>query len=362
MRDVVELGETFVKSSVIEKNGKKYGLIDVPKFYFDIKNSQTGRNGTDDVRKEIEKLNKEEIEGLVFDLRSNGGGSLDVAVDMTGLFIEKGPVVQIKERKGIIKTRHDDDGRLFWDGPMVVLVNELSASASEILAAALQDYKRAVVVGGEHTYGKGTVQGFLPLGGENNDLGFAKITMQKYYRINGGATQLKGVSSDIVLPTKYKYMDVGEEEYEKAMAWDQITSTKYNTWTKPLNIDFLKKQSNKRVLKNKYFSLLDQNAKYLKQRSDQSHITSLNKEKYKKELDQIEMDLEKFKGLNDYDNNLVFQSTIDEIIESKTDTILKVKREAWHKRLKKDAYIEESVNILQDMNSNNLNNLLSAKK
>ena len=362
IRDVVELEETFAKSSVIEKNGRKYGFIYVPKFYFDIKHSRSGRNGADDVKYEIEELKKDEIEGLVFDLRSNGGGSLDVAVNMTGLFIEKGPVVQIKERKGLIKTKYDDDPSVVWDGPMVVLVNELSASASEILTAALQDYKRAIVIGSQHTYGKGTVQGFLPLGGKNNDLGFAKITMQKYYRVNGGATQLKGVLSDIVLPTKYKYVDVGEEEQENAMAWDQITPAKYNVWGQSLNIDIIKEESNQRVSHNKYFSLLDESAKYLKERSDQNDHVSLNKETYEKEQDQIEMDLEKFKDLKNYDNGLVFKSTIDEIFKSKTDTILKSKRKAWHKRLKKDAYIEESVNILEDINRNNLTNALSAKK
>ena len=349
VRDVVEIEETFVKSSVIAKDGKKYGLIQVPKFYFDIKRSQLGRNGSEDVKNEIERLKKEGIEGLILDLRNNSGGSLDVAINMTGLFIGKGPIVQVKEKEKTPKIKHDTDSRVFWDKPMVVLVNELSASASEILAAALQDYKRAIIVGSEHTFGKGTVQGFLELGGRGLGIGFAKITMQKYYRINGGATQLKGVLSDIVLPTRYKYMEIGEEQQESAIIWDKIAPAKYNTWNIPLNIKAIRAQSDKRISQNKYFSLLDENAKYIKEKIDEYDSIPLNKKEYEQEQKQLEVDLEKFKDLKNYENNLTFISNAYEMLKEKTDTILKSNREAWHKILKKDAYIEESVNILENM-------------
>jgi carboxyl-terminal processing protease len=192
-RDVIELEETYAKSSTVEKAGKTFGVINLPKFYVNF-DDYTNRNAASDIKKEIERLKAQGMEGLVIDLRNNGGGSLKTVVDMVGLFIEEGPVVQVRitgEPKEVLK---DKDRSITWDGPLVILVNELSASASEILAAAVQDYKRAIVIGSKQTYGKGTVQNVLDLNRlmRNNtlgDMGALKYTTQQFYRINGGSTQ-----------------------------------------------------------------------------------------------------------------------------------------------------------------------------
>ncbi|MGA9240027.1 S41 family peptidase, partial [Robiginitalea sp.] len=210
-RDVVELEESFAKSAMIIKEDQKFGLINLPQFYVDF-DDYNERNAASDVAKEIERLKEEGIQGLVLDLRDNGGGSLKTVVDMAGLFIEEGPIVQVRSSAKDKEIYEDKDERIQWDGPLVILVNELSASASEILAAAMQDYKRAVVIGSKQTFGKGTVQNLIPLesivrSNEYGDLGAIKLTTQKFYRINGGSTQLKGVESDVVVPDRYSYID-----------------------------------------------------------------------------------------------------------------------------------------------------------
>ncbi|MEL6812974.1 MAG: carboxy terminal-processing peptidase, partial [Bacteroidota bacterium] len=233
-RDVVELEETYAKSTLIEKEEKKYGLINLPAFYFDMKDYGE-RNAASDVKKEIENLKKEGVEGLVLDLRGNGGGSLKTAVDIAGLFIKEGPVVQVAsggERKEVLK---DEDKRVAWDGPLVILVNELSASASEILAAAMQDYKRGIIIGSEQSYGKGTVQNMVDLNqwlrkNDMGDMGALKLTTQKFYRVNGGSTQLEGVKSDVVMPDRYSYIDIGERDYDNPLPYDKITPAKYDAW------------------------------------------------------------------------------------------------------------------------------------
>ena len=217
IRDVVELEETFVKSSVVEKDGKKYGIINLPKFYIDF-DEENYRDSAKDMEKEIERLKKEGVSGLIVDLRNNGGGSLKTAIEISGLFINQGPVVQIKYRGENPIIKKDLDPKIQWDGAVVVLVNEFSASASEIFAAAMQDYKRAVIIGGNQTYGKGTVQSVLPINRftkYNKNLGAIKMTIQKFYRINGGSTQIEGVYSDIAIPSRYSYMKFGERDLER---------------------------------------------------------------------------------------------------------------------------------------------------
>ena len=216
-RDIVELEETFVKSSVVEKDGKKYGIIDLPKFYISFDDINF-RDSAKDMEKEIERLKEENVKGLLIDLRNNGGGSLDTAIKIAGLFVDKGPIVQIKYRGESPIVKNDVDTKIQWNGPLVVLVNELSASASEIFAAAMQDYNRAVIIGGNQTHGKGTVQNILAINkfypNYDKELGFLKMTIQKFYRINGGSTQVEGVYSDISIPTRYSYMRYGERDLE----------------------------------------------------------------------------------------------------------------------------------------------------
>ncbi len=221
-RDIVELEETYAKSSIVEKEGKTFGIINLPKFYISFEDYNK-RNAASDIKQEILRLKEEGVEGLVMDLRNNGGGSLQTVVDIAGLFIEEGPVVQVKTTGEAKEVLSDKDKAIIWDGPLVILVNELSASASEILAAAMQDYKRAVVIGSKQTYGKGTVQTVMDLNRmvKNNtkgDMGALKFTTQKFYRINGGSTQLEGVKSDVVVPDRYSYIDIGEKRSRKPIA------------------------------------------------------------------------------------------------------------------------------------------------
>ena len=231
------------------------------------------RNAASDVKQEIIRLKKQGMEGLVLDLRNNGGGSLKTVVDIAGLFIEKGPVVQVKSKGEGQEILEDTDPSILWDGPMVILVNELSASASEILAAAMQDYKRAIIIGSKQTYGKGTVQNVIDLNqtvrsNEYGDLGALKLTTQKFYRVNGGSTQLEGVKSDVVVPDRYSYIDVGEKDNENPLPWDQIAPAKYKVWNGYIDYDQAISNSKERMEKSAQLGLIAQNAKWVKDQSD----------------------------------------------------------------------------------------------
>ncbi len=350
IRDIVELEETFVKSSVIEHDGVRFGLINLPQFYIDF-NERNYRNSATDMAKEIERLKKEKVNGLILDLRNNGGGSLKTAVEIAGMFIDRGPIVQVKYRGEPAEIREDDERGLLWDGPLVILVNEFSASASEILAAALQDYHRALIIGSHHTFGKGTVQNIIPLDNysyKGEDLGFLKLTIQKFYRINGGSTQLKGVTPDIVLPTRYAYMKVGERDEKYPMPWDKIDAVRYEKYhgLDPLK-DSLVRNSRMRIDTNKYFKLMDEQALWLKKNADENTVY-LNYKKYKNILEQKEKSAGKFKTLDDYNNHLnIFSPGYEQKLIQK-DSILQDKRDKWHENLKKDAYVEEAVKVLYD--------------
>ncbi len=271
-RDVVKLEETFAKTATVNQGEYKYGLINLPKFYVDFEDYNQ-RNAATDIAAELEKLKAEGAQGLILDLRDNGGGSLKTVVDIAGLFIKDGPVVQVKTGQEKIELYEDTDNRLVWDGPLVILVNELSASASEILAAAMQDYKRAVVIGSKQTFGKGTVQNVVPLNNivrssEFGDLGALKLTTQKFYRINGGSTQLKGVMSDVVVPDKYSYMDIGERDLDHPMAWDKIPAAEYTPWEGYIDFESTIANSKKRMAANPQLKLIEENAKWLKSQQD----------------------------------------------------------------------------------------------
>ena len=353
IRDVVEIEETYAKSVVITANGKRYGLINLPKFYIDFEDVNQ-RNAATDVALEIEKLKKENIDGLIVDLRSNGGGSLKTEVDIGGLFIPKGPIVQVKSSRGSRDVLSDNDPKTQWDGSLVILTNELSASASEILAAAMQDYKRAIIIGGRQTFGKGTVQSFVDLNSflrQNNygDLGAVKITIQKFYRVNGGSTQLKGVESDVVVPDKYKYIDVGERDMPNAMPWDKIEAAKFIPWTNNANFEKAIENSKKRIAENAYLKLIDENAQYVKQQQKEN-VFPLNYEAYKKVIEKNEEQAKKFKAISDYKSDLKFSSVASDEAKIKTSEDLKLRRDRWHESLQKDVYIDEAVKVLEDLN------------
>ena len=351
IRDIVELEETFVKSSILKKDGRTYGVINLPKFYIDF-DEKNFRNSTTDMAQEIERLKKENVEGILLDLRNNGGGSLQTAIEISGLFINKGPIVQVKYRDAKPDVKNDNDPKIQWNGPLVVLVNELSASASEIFAAAMQDYHRAVIIGGKQTYGKGTVQSVLDLNKYHNlkdeDLGGLKITIQKFYRINGGSTQMEGVHSDIMLPSRYSYMEIGERDMKNALKFDKVPAANYALWNNYENYDLAINNSKKRIENNKYFKLIDENAKWLKSSQDDS-LVYLSYEAYKNDLEMRKNESLKYKVLAEYTSDLTYTSPLYEQSLLNADKDLAEKREVWHKNLKEDIYVEEAINVLSEL-------------
>ena len=351
-RDIVELEETYAKSSTVIKNDKKYGVINLPKFYIDFEDYNK-RNAASDIKKEIERLKAEGMEGLVLDLRNNGGGSLKTVVDIAGLFIKDGPVVQVRSTDEPKEVLEDTDASIIWDGPLVIMVNELSASASEILAAAMQDYKRAIIIGSKQTYGKGTVQNILDLNrmvrnSSHGDLGAIKVTRQKFYRINGGSTQLEGVKSDIVVPDRYSFVDIGERDQDNPLAWDKIDAVKYDYWTSYFDYDTTISNSKARMENNIQLKLIEENAKWIKTQMDED-IYSLNYKKYKAELNADEKKAKEYDAISEYKTNLTFESLPYETALFKIDTVLKEKRVRWHENLSKDVYMEEALNVLDDL-------------
>jgi carboxyl-terminal processing protease len=351
-RDVVQIEETYARTSIVEKDGKNYGVINLPGFYANLQDYDK-RNAASDVKKEIQRLKAEGMEGLVIDLRDNGGGSLQTVVDMAGLFIEEGPVVQVKTVGEPKEVLSDKDRSILWDGPLVILVNELSASASEILAAAMQDYKRAIVLGSEQTYGKGTVQQVLDLNrmvrnSSGGDMGALKFTTQKYYRINGGSTQLEGVKSDIVVPDRYKYIGIGERTYDSPMAWDKIDPADYEVWENYFDYEATIAKSRARMAANEQLKLIDENAKWINTIRENNDF-SLNYDKYKQRLDENETYAKRFDKIADYQSDLQFKSLPYELRMMEKDSVLKEKRERWHKSLSQDVYVDEAINVLQDL-------------
>lgn len=356
-RDVVELEESFAKSANIQKGDKKYGLIHLPKFYVNFEDYGE-RNAATDVAKEVDRLKEEGVEGMILDLRDNGGGSLKTVVEMAGLFIKDGPIVQVQSSGKVKEVYDDKDERIQWDGPLVILVNELSASASEILAAAMQDYKRAVVIGSKQTFGKGTVQNVIPLenivrSNEHGDLGAIKLTTQKFYRINGGSTQLEGVKSDVVVPDKYSYIDLGERDQSNPLQWDKISPADYTLWEGNINYEETIANSTKRMADHAQIKLIEENAQWIKSEQDETLISL----KYDVYRDEVEKDKEKsdyFKKLMEYDSKLTFKSLKYEESLFTQDSVLREKRNRWHKNLAKDVYVEEAINVLQDLQLNNI--------
>lgn len=356
-RDVVELEEQYAKSTVIEKEDKKFGLINLPGFYFDM-SDYNKRNAATDVKEEIERLKSEGMEGLVLDLRDNGGGSLRTAVDIAGLFIKDGPVVQVASTGKNKEVLSDRDDEILWDGPLVILVNELSASASEILAAAMQDYKRAIIIGSKQTYGKGTVQNLIDLNqwlrqNDLGDMGALKITTQKFYRVNGGSTQLEGVKSDVVMPDRYSYIEVGERDYDNPLPYDKIEPAKYETWEGYIDYEETINRSKERMAKSEQLALIEQNARWIKEKRDEM-IVDLNFDKYKAEIEKRKKETEKFDAIDEYDNKLSYRSLPWEVELMKQDTTLREKRKRWHKNLSHDIYVEEAINVLEDLKTNNI--------
>ncbi len=347
VRDVVVLEDSYARSAVIyhQKTKKKIGYISLPSFYRDF-NSKGARSSANDVRKELQKLNREHVAGIILDLRNNSGGALEDAVEMTGLFIKEGPVVQTRDRSGKIRVYEDPDPDVVSDVSMVVLVNSFSASASEILAAALQDYGRAIIVGTPDTFGKGTVQVIADLDQLLMDsyeryrpAGSLKLTIQKYYRITGGSVQFKGVQSDIILPDPYGYLEVGEEYYDTALPWDTIKPLKYTKWSNSkINLTALQQKSAERVKSNEAFKMVNSTILRVKKENEQTRQSLILSEAIKK------------RNTVKQQTKLYDKSQHKKLPMTVTSTSPKNgQNNDWLKKLSEDIYLEEASQILSDI-------------
>lgn len=355
VRDIVILEETYAKSAIIEESGQRIGYIRLPKFYADF-NKLGGRAAAEDVKKELEKLKAEQIDGVVLDLRGNGGGSLRDAIEMTGLFIESGPVVQVKDRYSAPEIMRDNDKSVVYDGPLVVMVNHFSASASEILAAAIQDYDRGIILGTNSTFGKGTVQRFFELDrflntsyNQYKPLGAVKITTQKFYRVNGDATQLKGVLPDIEVPTRYTYLELGEKEQDHAMEWDQIDPANYKIWVPPYSETLVIANSKKRIEANERFAQINESAKRLKSERDET-IVSLNYDAFSEKQKLLDQQEDAFSELMDTNKlNMEVINLSADMATFESDSVKRDINDKWIKNLRKDFTLQEAALVVADM-------------
>jgi carboxyl-terminal processing protease len=356
-RDVVVVEETYAKSAVMGSAAgkKKIGYINLPAFYHDFNNSR-GRTSSSDIRDELEKLKAENVDGIVLDLRNNGGGALDDAVKMAGLFFKSGPVVQIKDQKGNTTVLNDQDADITYDGPLVVMINTFSASASEIVAAALQDYGRAVILGTDTTFGKGTVQSMLdldaylpPAYASMRPMGSLKLTIQKFYRINGGTTQYKGVVPDILIPDAYANLEVGEKNLDYPMPWDTVGSLSYGKWSKGrIDLAALKKKSQARLKADPFAQKLAELTEKLQKQRDRSSL-SLQKAKYFLEQETARKETEKFEAVQKENANLKVSPLA--LARPPVDSLDEEKDKKWREALSKDFYLREAVNVLGDMSA-----------
>jgi carboxyl-terminal processing protease len=362
IRDKIVQDETYARSAVVKSNGVKIGYIFLPEFYADFEHPN-GPRCYIDVAREVTKLKEQKVDGIVMDLRNNGGGSLYDVVQMAGLFIDEGPVVQVKDRENNPSVLKDKNREVLYTGPLAVMVNEFSASASEIFAAAIQDYNRGVIIGSTSTYGKGTVQRNIGLDPEtggfssNSDLGTIKLTLQKFYRINGGSTQLKGVTSDIILPDNLEYLKVREKDDPDALVWDEVKKASYNNWNPGYDLKTLQQLSNERLANDNTFRFIKEASEWLSGQNDKQY--SLQIDKYKKEqaavratIKQLES-LLKLKGQNDI---TAIPGDTDKWANDKN----KLDRfNQWLKNLEKDIYLDQAVKVMNDMISQQ--NIVKAK-
>ncbi|ALW87040.1 tail-specific protease [Hymenobacter sedentarius] len=353
VRDVVVVDEKYAQSSVITDKGQKIGYLRLPGFYADF-NDNGGRSSSDDVKKELAKLNAEGVKGVILDLRFNGGGSLTDAVSMAGLFMESGPMVQVRDGQGRTQVLTDNDPRVQYSGPLVVLVNKYSASASEILAAAVQDYHRGIIMGSTSTYGKGTVQRIFDLDEAlptelNNvkPIGSLKLTTQKFYRVNGGSTQFKGVVSDIVVPDLYSYLDQGEKESDYPLKWDEIQPARYRPWNGAPAIDKLRANSKARVAANPSFKMMDEMVKSMRKRKDETTV-SLKLSAYRTEQQQAKAISDRYEAAQKSTNALAFSPLAADVRAVGGDTVKLNRASRITKTLKKDITIGEAVAVIQD--------------
>lgn len=353
IREEVELDETYARSAVVQEQGKKMGYIFLPEFYADWERPN-GAKCSQDVAKEILKLKDQQVDGIIMDLRNNGGGSLYDVVQMVGFFIPEGPIVQVKDREGNPTVLRDRDRSVLYDGPLAVMVNEFSASASEIFAAAIQDYGRGIVIGSTSTYGKGTVQRNIGLesgarltNNDNSELGTIKLTLQKFYRINGGSTQLKGVTPDIVLPDQYENLKYREKDNPDALPWDEIQRAFYTRITPAFDLETIKRRSISRITQDSSFSAVKQVSDMI-EKSNQK-IYSLKLDVYRNEQKQMRETFKKLDEFNKNNKGLNIQMLDSDQKRLSADNDKLERRKQWIKNLSKDIYIAETCKVISDV-------------
>ena len=323
-----QLEDRAVKSEVIEKDGKKIGVLEVPSFYVGL---------SKDTDKLITELKQQGVEGIIVDLRNNGGGALTEATELSGLFIKEGPIVQVRDSYGRVKVNSDTDGEISYQGPLTVLINRYSASASEIFAAAMQDYGRAIILG-ENSFGKGTVQQHRSLNHIydlfDKELGYVQYTIQKFYRINGGSTQNKGVVPDIAYPTPIESDDTGESVEDNALPWDSIDKANYSMLQRNDDqILTLTAKHQARVASDMEFGFIAQDIEKYKADKDDNDL-SLNEKVRKQEGDDVEaLRLERINQRQKVAKLKAFKS-LDDVPKDYEAP---------------DAYLDESVSIMLDM-------------
>lgn len=355
VRDEIKLDDTFAKSAII--NGDhKVGYIYLPEFYVDF-NNPNGAKCSEDVAKEIQKLKAENVDGIIMDLRGNGGGSLPEVVKMVGLFIEDGPVCVVKGREEKPYQWKDKDKSVLYSGPLTVMVDEFSASASEIFAAAIQDYKRGIIIGSTSTYGKGTVQRNIPLNPDSEnplfsnkeveDLGSVKLTLQKFYRVNGGATQLKGVTPDIVIPDRYEYLKFREKDNTTALPWDEIAKADYKPWTSTISNDVVINYSDKQIASSTTFNKIKESILWLEKNGDKAYPLNLNK--YKEEQKQFKAKVKELDNLYKLNKDLTVKNIAVDTVTINAAKEKIDKNTQWLKRVSADIYIDETVKVMNSM-------------
>ena len=352
IRDEIVQDETFARSAVVNSDKGKIGYIYLPEFYADFDNPK-GARCSEDVRKEIIKLKDQKVDGIIMDLRNNGGGSLMDVVQMVGLFIEDGPIVQVKDRDGKPQIYRDRDKTVLYEGPLGVMVNEFSASASEIFAAAIQDYNRGVIIGSSTTYGKGTVQRNIGLDralgmvDPNSDLGTVKLTLQKFYRINGGSTQRRGVTSDIFLPDVFEYSKLREQNNPDALPWDEIQKADYTNWRYSLNLAPIKASSLNRINSSPSFTQIKKSAEWLAKENDKSY--SLQLSRYLEDQKLVKQAVKEIDTLSKLKSQLKIDPLQDDVKKLSYDQGKTERFNLWLKNLTTDIYLDEAVKVVDDM-------------
>ena len=368
-REKIILDEGYARSAVITRGNEKFGYILLPDFYADFER-EDGHRCSEDVAKEVEKLKAEKVKGIIIDVRYNGGGSLYEVVQMAGLFIDKGPIVQIRNKEGRSQVLYDETAGILYDGPLVVMANEFSASASEIFAAAIQDYKRGLVVGSTSTYGKGTVQRNVAFGkpldslGIQTEYGAVKLTFQKFYRITGSSTQLKGVVPDVVFPDEYEFLKYREKDNPSALAWDEMERAKFQVWPKTGNMSTIAMNANKKFESDTSVAKFKKNLQWISSQIDKPVYLKLDRyQAFKKEIQSVVKQNENIIKLKDTMQIAALKADNDKFYNN-PDKVKQERYQAWLKFVAKDLQIKQSTDLLSQFNtvSNTTTTIAPVKK